>query len=402
MRLKSLLAIIGMVLFVSCGTRTDKEYLTEVLQNMNKVESVTYHCVSQAWEPGDKNPVYTDPVEVYEHNNLQDKEVGSSFLVSNDTDFKNLKYGYDGEVKFNLNTEEKEVLINDFSRKNILSFRLVMPEFFYYTKAVLDYALTTTDSISLLLKDQEKDYLMELTINMPMQVEFFGKPCYMPKNPYIKDPVSVYKIWISKKNNLPYRIRREMEHSISEKTCSNFVLNPSDKGRIVAENYYPEDYTLHKIGEDRRKRLVDMTGKKAPEWKLSDINDKSVTLQDLKSKVILLQLTGIGCGPCGASTPFLHQLREKYSKEELEIVAVETWGRQKSSCEAYIKKHDINYRFLTADKETVAELIKDYQAGSGVPQFYIIDKDRIIQKKLKGYTVKNSDKEIEDEIKRLL
>ena len=83
---------------------------------------------------------------------------------------------------------------------------------------------------------------------------------------------------------------------------------------------------------------------------------------------------------------------------ELEVLAVER-GKSKSSCEAYVKNQGIEYSFLTADKETIAKLINDYQAGSGVPQFYLIGKDRTIIAKFQGYAEKTTDTEIEKEDK---
>lgn len=59
----------------------------------------------------------------------------------------------------------------------------------------------------------------------------------------------------------------------------------------------------------------------------------------------------------------------------------------------------IEYSFLTADKETIAKLINDYQAGSGVPQFYLIGKDRTIIAKFQGYAEKTTDAELEKKIK---
>ena len=126
---------------------------------------------------------------------------------------------------------------------------------------------------------------------------------------------------------------------------------------------------------------------------------QKVSLSGIKSKVILLQFTGIGCGPCKISIPFLNSLRKEYAVNELEVLTVETWGRSKSSCEAYVKNQGIEYSFLTADKDTIAKLINDYQAGSGVPQFYLIGKDRTIIAKFQGYAEKTTDAEIEKKIK---
>jgi hypothetical protein len=67
-----LMAAFCILISVSCGPRTDKEYLSDVLQKMNKVESVSYKVVRQAWLPGEKDPVYTITSEVYEHINPQD------------------------------------------------------------------------------------------------------------------------------------------------------------------------------------------------------------------------------------------------------------------------------------------------------------------------------------------
>lgn len=331
--------------------------------------------------------------------NPQDTAVGYSFLCASDKEFRQPLWVYDGTVFAYIEKEEKEVRIDDFTQKSSLPFRVIMPQAFGCMKSVLEYALNTQDSIVLSLKDEGKDYLMELSIHTPYQVEFFGKACYMPQNPYVYDPTSIYKIWISKEDDMPFRYRREMQHSISEGICSDFVYNPAGKGKIVAEDYYPADYVRRIKGEKSQKATVDMMGKKAPDWTLTDMNGQKVSLSGIKSKVILLQFTGIGCGPCKISVPFLNRLRKEYAVNELEVLAVETWGRSKSSCEVYVKNQGIEYGFLTADKDTIAKLINDYQAGNGVPQFYLIGKDRTIIAKFQGYAEKTTDEEIEKKIK---
>ena len=396
------LVILYMAIYSTCEAHSDKEYLSYVLEKMSKIESVTYHCITQTWEPGDRNPLQIINKEIYEHINLQDTAIGSSYVTAADKNFKQPYSIYDGKEHTSINKEKKEILIDDFTQKRPLPFRMVMPCFFYRTKSIIDYALTTTDSITIHLNDLGKEYMMEVIIHMPNQVEFFGKARYIPASPYIIDPTSVYKIWISKKNDLPYRLRREMEHSISEETCSDFIFNPSDKREIVAKDYYPANYTKRIIGKRSKRANITIIGEKAPEWTLIDMNDCPVSLCDIKSKVILLQLTGIGCGPCKISIPLLNELRKKYSEDDLEILAIETWGKTKSSCENYIRNHQITYRFLSGDKETIAKLINDYQAGGVVPQFFIIGKNRTITKLFQGYNENITGKELEKEIRRNL
>ena len=389
------------LLFASCGPQSDKEYLSDVLQKMNKVESVSYNAVQKVWLPGEEKPNSIRPLECYEHTNPQDTIIGSSYIEIHKDGYRMV---YDGTIAAHTFVDEgkKWMRVDDFTTRGPLPFRMVMTPFFYYTQSILKYAIATQDSIELSLKDLGNDYLMELTIHASGQVEFFGKERYIPRPPFPQDPTSIYQIWISKANDLPYRYRKEMAHITVETACSDFVYNPSDKGRIVATDYFPEGYEVIRRGEKVSKPTVDMTGKKAPDWTLINMKDQSVSLKQIKSKVVLLQLTGIGCGPCGISTKFLHQLREKYSPSDLAIVAVETWGRTKSSREAYMKHHDINYDFLSGERKVINQLIKDYQAAGGVPQFYVIGKDRTILKSFKGYALEKSDQLIEEEIKKAL
>lgn len=92
-----LMAAFCILISVSCGPRTDKEYLSDVLQKMNKVESVSYKVVRQAWLPGEKDPVYTITSEVYEHINPQDTAIGSSFVEFQDNAFRGV---YDGKTRW--------------------------------------------------------------------------------------------------------------------------------------------------------------------------------------------------------------------------------------------------------------------------------------------------------------
>ena len=80
-------------------------------------------------------------------------------------------------------------------------------------------------------------------IHEDRQVEFFGKAYYIPKPPFdLGDPTSIYELWISKANGLPYKMRREMSHQISATTCSDVVLNQLSIADFNLYDYVPQDY----------------------------------------------------------------------------------------------------------------------------------------------------------------
>jgi len=117
----------------------------------------------------------------------------------------------------------------------------------------------------------------------------------------------------------------------------------------------------------------------------------------LKSKVVMIQFSGIGCGPCHMSIPFLKQLLTEYQILDFEFVSIETWSDNIEGIKRYQKNNALNYTFLISNKE----VDKDYQAKE-VPAFYILDKNRVIRKIIVGYDKGTTDKEIKDVINELI
>ena len=142
---------------------------------------------------------------------------------------------------------------------------------------------------------------------------------------------------------------------------------------------------------------MDLTNKKAPELELIDSDNNPFRLKDLNSKVILIQFTGIGCGFCHLSVPFLNSLIKEYEQSDLGLIAIETWNNDPEIIKRYISNNHIAYPYLLAKSEN----IRQYQI-SGVPAFYILDKNRIIRKVIKGYSKDSTDKEIRDAINALI
>ena len=103
-------------------------------------------------------------------------------------------------------------------------------------------------------------------------------------------------------------------------------------------------------------------------------------------------------GACQAAIPFLKQLKESFTSEEFELIAIESWSRKVSAIRNYAKRKELNYTILNATNE----VIKQYQTGGAAPYFFIVDQERIIRKVIRGYSNENTDKEIINAIKELL
>lgn len=398
---KLIFASLLLISIISCKIHANtNDYLRKVLNNLEKIESATYFEDIESWEPGDSIPTVLARRFIKEYNNPMDSTIGANFMSFNCDDTTKLESCYDGKVKALINDDVKGIEINDFTFRQ-LPFRLVTPPFFNYAKNIIRYTLTTKDSITVSLKDCGDNYYFKLVINEDRQVEFFGKAHYMPEPPFgIEDPTSIYELWISKSNDLPYKTRREMSHNISVSICSDTEINKLSIDNFSASDYFPKDYEIRKYGDKRKTDTTsqpDLTNKLAPNWILNDINEQPVSLTDLKSKVLLINFTGIGCGPCHAAIPFLNKLKDHFSPEEVGLVAIESWGRKTHSLQNYVNRNKINYQLLEGSED----IIKCYQARA-VPIFFILDKQRIIRKVIKGYSMEATDKEIMNAIKELL
>ena len=331
-----------------------------------------------------------------------DSTIGASYVSLDANDTTKLEFCYDGNIRALPYHENKKLAIDDFTFRP-LPFRLVSPPFFNHAKNIIRYALTTKDHIVTELKDEGDNYYFKLVIDENQQVEFFGKAYHMPLPPFdIGSTTSIYELWINKSNDLPYKKRREMSHDISVSTCSNLAINRHTIYDFNASDYFPKDYEIVKYSDLYKKKAEptasSLIGKKAPGWILENIEAQPVSLADCKSKIILINFTGIGCGACQAAVPFLKQLKELFTSEEFELIAIESWSRKVSAIRNYANRKELNYTILNATNE----VIKQYQTGGAAPYFFIVDQERIIRKVIRGYSNENTDKEIINAIKELL
>lgn len=381
------------------GQESKNDYLRKVLSNLEKIESASYRGKSEGWQPGD-TIARTYYKYTQEYTNLADTTIGASYVTfSLEDTTKMILGGYDGNIKATSYPEHKGIMTDDFTVKR-LPFRLVGPPFFNYVKSIIKYALETKDSIAMDLKDVGEEYHFKLVINEKLQVEFFGKACYMPENPYTLDPTSIYELWISKSNDLPYKVRREMSHDTSATTCLEAEFNTLSIKDFHLTDYFPKDWEIRRYQDKSpAKPASSLIGEKAPDWTLNDMNEQTVSLAGIKSKVILINFTGIGCGPCKMAIPFLNELKSKFKPEELELVAIESWKNQPHSLRVYADRNKMNYRFL----QGTDPVIKDYLNGNrAVPVYIVLDEQRTIKKVITGYTLEKTDKEITDAIAELL
>ncbi len=112
-----------------------------------------------------------------------------------------------------------------------------------------------------------------------------------------------------------------------------------------------------------------MVGKKAPDFKLTDINGNELSSKNAIGKIIVLNFWFTSCKPCIQELPELNEVYEKY-KNNPEVVFGSVTFDKKETVNKFLKKYAISYPVFTDVNDLIT---KDFEVNS-YPTNIIIDK----------------------------
>jgi len=114
----------------------------------------------------------------------------------------------------------------------------------------------------------------------------------------------------------------------------------------------------------------------APDFKLTGLDGKPVTLADSHGKVILLNFWASWCGPCRAEIPDLIELQNKY-QDRLQILGLVVDDDDQDAIKNFVSEFGINYPVAIA-----SDAIRFQYGGiAALPTSFVLDAEgRIVQK----------------------
>lgn len=126
-------------------------------------------------------------------------------------------------------------------------------------------------------------------------------------------------------------------------------------------------------GDDAKGPVV---GSPAPAYGASTLRGDSITLGDLRGKVILLNFWATWCTPCRHETPFLDSLHARGSSDGLEVVGVSVdAGQARGEVEAFVREYDVGYTILLDPQMRGM----DRYGVVGLPASFLVDRDGILR-----------------------
>jgi peroxiredoxin len=162
-----------------------------------------------------------------------------------------------------------------------------------------------------------------------------------------------------------------------------------------APNPDQEQASTH--GEEQESPPV-AAGGKAANFKLEALDGSTVSLEQLKGKVVFLNIWATWCGPCREEMPSMETLYDELrTNRDFVMLAVSQDTKGRLVVAPYVEKNGYHFKILLDPENKVGEA---YDV-SGVPETFIIDREgRIVAHHMGAFDWSRPD--VKDALKQLL
>lgn len=137
-------------------------------------------------------------------------------------------------------------------------------------------------------------------------------------------------------------------------------------------------------------------GQAAPGFKVITTSGQSVTLDNYRGHVLVVDFFATWCQPCRQSIPHLVEMNRKYGKQGLQVLGLSADEDGERPVKAFANEYHINYPLALAGDTATA----DFGIRS-VPVMFVIDKKGTIVEVYRGFSDETG-RSMEQLIKRLL
>lgn len=127
-----------------------------------------------------------------------------------------------------------------------------------------------------------------------------------------------------------------------------------------------------------------LEGKPAPNFTLTDINGRKVSLADYKGKAVLVNFWATWCAPCKIEIPWIIEFRKRYAAQGFEVLGVseddldkddlKKLAAQKSTIAGFASANHMEYPVLP-DLEDVS---RSYGGVESLPESFYVGRNGVV------------------------
>jgi thiol-disulfide isomerase/thioredoxin len=136
-------------------------------------------------------------------------------------------------------------------------------------------------------------------------------------------------------------------------------------------------------------------GEAAPAFTLESFDGGTISLDQLRGRVVILDFWATWCAPCRQAMPGLQRFHERYASKGLTIIGVN--HTERGDARAFLAKNRYDYTFATSEGSGIADTYHP-----DLPMAVVIDRQGRMVEVFKGYFGEESDARLEEIIKELL
>ena len=116
---------------------------------------------------------------------------------------------------------------------------------------------------------------------------------------------------------------------------------------------------------------AELRGKDAPEFTLTDLGGKKVSLADFKGRPVVVNFWATWCGPCKLEMPWFQEFSSKYKGQGLQVLGLsQDDGASRQDVSDAAKKIGVTYTILLPDEKVA----KKYGGVDYLPETFYIDR----------------------------
>lgn len=145
-----------------------------------------------------------------------------------------------------------------------------------------------------------------------------------------------------------------------------------------------------------RDSMPQMRGKIAPQFSLTNLEGKKVSLADYKGRPILVNFWATWCGPCKVEMPWFEEFRKQYAAQGFEILGLtDDVDAGKETIAKVAGKAGVTYPILLTD----GKVQTSYGGLDVLPMSFYVDRKGVIVVQTAGL---GSKQQIEDNIRKTI
>jgi cytochrome c biogenesis protein CcmG/thiol:disulfide interchange protein DsbE len=124
----------------------------------------------------------------------------------------------------------------------------------------------------------------------------------------------------------------------------------------------------------------------APDFSLSDLEGKKVSLSDYRGKVVVLDFWATWCPPCRKGIPDFVEMQQEYGKDNFVVLGINLDRGDNVSplVEEFAKNYEINYPVLYHNQQ----IVMAYGGIQSIPTTFVIDQEGKVRQGVVGYRPK--------------